>query len=834
MPSSILPDNLVLDDLGIVLNALDKKHFAAGLAGLTAVVLAVCLLLIPGQNNFLQRWLYDQAQRHAAMAMAEHVVIVAIDDDSKAKLGEWPWSNSVHAKLVEQLRSAGARAIAFTTSLSETHRLEHDSSGAVDGDQQFIQAMQHHGRVLLPLEVSTHLAGDSLVPALEPILQRNRMQADAESVTLVPTAQLISSVGALLTGAYAVGHLLEPTDADGVTRRELLAVRLGDRVLPALSVVLASTSAAANDPRFSSDQLQLGEQLKATALQQDLSFSPRLHPQSGAFAIPQFSYWRAVNGTLLASNFKGKLVLVGFTDGSNADRVQTALGYLPRIAVIAAATESLLSGTSYSHPLWTVVLQAIFAIAIILLVTAATLRLARNAHLLLAGAVVVLVLASDFALMRSFNVSVQLVPLCLALLLSALLAEAWRTLSTDRSTDNSPGISMDTLKTLALTLHGQGQLDLAYETLRRCAVNTDTLDLLYRLAADYERRQEMHKATQVFAYILKHNPTYKDVQQRFRQLARSGMPLEKPAAKVNPTVAKPANSSAASSSTKQAPPKAARKEILGRYELDRQIGKGAMGVVYLGRDPKINRVVAIKAIPLAEEFEDQDLVEARERFFREAEMAGRLNHPGIVTIYDAGEDHGLAYIAMEFIHGEHLSYYTDPKRLLPIRKALSLVLRMAEALHYAHLQNVVHRDIKPANIMFNIETDTLKITDFGIARLADVSRTKTGIVLGTPSFMSPEQLEGRPLDGRSDLFAVGVTMYQLLTGLLPFRADSMTRLMNNIATEPHPPLRSIRPELPVCLEEIVDRALAKAAEDRYQTGAEMAEAIRSCMRTIAP
>ena len=159
---------------------------------------------------------------------------------------------------------------------------------------------------------------------------------------------------------------------------------------------------------------------------------------------------------------------------------------------------------------------------------------------------------------------------------------------------------------------------------------------------------------------------------------------------------------------------------------------------------------------------------------------------------------------------------------------------MAEALHYAHLHNVVHRDIKPANIMFNSETDALKITDFGIARLADVSRTKTGIVLGTPSFMSPEQLEGRALDGRSDLFAVGVTMYQLLTGVLPFRADSMTRLMNNIATEPHPAMRSIRPELPASLDDIMDRALAKSAEDRYQNGATMADAIRTCMRTIAP
>ena len=160
--------------------------------------------------------------------------------------------------------------------------------------------------------------------------------------------------------------------------------------------------------------------------------------------------------------------------------------------------------------------------------------------------------------------------------------------------------------------------------------------------------------------------------------------------------------------------------------------------------------------------------------------------------------------------------------------------RTAEALHYAHRQNVVHRDIKPANIMFNAETDDLKITDFGIARLTDVSRTKTGIVLGTPSFMSPEQLEGRSLDGRSDQFALGISLYQLLTGQLPFRAESMPRLMQKIATEPHSPIRTVRPELPEAIDAIIDRALAKSADDRYATCGEFATDLRACARTIEP
>jgi serine/threonine-protein kinase len=272
---------------------------------------------------------------------------------------------------------------------------------------------------------------------------------------------------------------------------------------------------------------------------------------------------------------------------------------------------------------------------------------------------------------------------------------------------------------------------------------------------------------------------------------------------------------------------------LGRYELERELGRGAMGTVYLGRDPRINRVVAIKAIPITEEFTDTELAEARARFFREAEMAGRLRHPGIVTVYDAGEDGGIAWIAMEYLQGEILSQYTVPERLLPPGTVLEVVARIADALDYAHTQDVVHRDIKPANVLYDPASRQIKITDFGIARLTNTSATRSGIVLGTPSFMAPEQLEGRNVTGRSDLFALGVTLFQLLAGQLPFRADSMTGLMYKIANSQHPPLKTIRPDLPPCVTSIIDRSLQKDPAQRYATGAEMARALRACARSLS-
>jgi serine/threonine protein kinase len=266
---------------------------------------------------------------------------------------------------------------------------------------------------------------------------------------------------------------------------------------------------------------------------------------------------------------------------------------------------------------------------------------------------------------------------------------------------------------------------------------------------------------------------------------------------------------------------------LGRYELVHEIGKGAMGVVYRARDPRINREVALKAIPLAEEFDGEELADARAKFFREAEMAGRLSHPHIVTIFDAGEDHGTAYIAMELLRGKHLVDYTEPARLLPPAIAIELMARLAEALNYAHQNQVVHRDIKPANIMFDAPSGELKITDFGIARLTDSSRTRTGVVLGTPSFMSPEQLQGRAVTGSSDLFSLAVTLYQLLTGQLPFRADTMPGLMLKIAQEPHTPVRLVNPALSDGLDGFFARALAKQPADRFPNGAAFALALRA-------
>jgi serine/threonine-protein kinase len=294
----------------------------------------------------------------------------------------------------------------------------------------------------------------------------------------------------------------------------------------------------------------------------------------------------------------------------------------------------------------------------------------------------------------------------------------------------------------------------------------------------------------------------------------------------------PADASAATGTAAE-PLLRPERATLGRYRLERQLGRGSMGAVYLGHDPQIGRAVAIKTLVLSREFEGQELAEARSRFFREAEMAGRLRHPDIVAIFDAGEEAGLAFIAMEYVKGHDLLRHTLPGRLLPVPVVLDTLARVALALGYAHSQGVVHRDIKPANVMIDPDSGAIKVTDFGIASISNACRTRTGLVLGTPSFMSPEQMAGRRVDGRTDLYSLGVMMFQLLTGALPHAAESMAQLMNQIANEPAPDVRTLRPELPEALANVVALALEKRPEVRYADGAQMASDLRAVVTLMA-
>jgi serine/threonine protein kinase len=266
-----------------------------------------------------------------------------------------------------------------------------------------------------------------------------------------------------------------------------------------------------------------------------------------------------------------------------------------------------------------------------------------------------------------------------------------------------------------------------------------------------------------------------------------------------------------------------RSERFGRYEILGELGRGAMGVVYKARDPKINRVVAVKTVSLSGQPPEEER-EYRERFFREAEAAGRLSHPGIVTIFDVGEEPETRapYIVMEFVDGPSLEkLLSGDNRTLSLEAALQLTLELAEALDCAHGQGVVHRDLKPANILVT-EEGRAKIADFGVAKLNLANLTLAGRALGTPAYMSPEQLHGEEVDGRSDLFSLGVILYTVLTGFRPFQGNSAATVSFKVVNRDPIPATVLDTQLPAAMDYIIARAMAKDPAQRYQRGMEMA------------
>ena len=270
---------------------------------------------------------------------------------------------------------------------------------------------------------------------------------------------------------------------------------------------------------------------------------------------------------------------------------------------------------------------------------------------------------------------------------------------------------------------------------------------------------------------------------------------------------------------------------LGRYQIIKELGRGAMGVVYLGKDPTIQRHVAIKTMRLDEIDNEEELKQFRDRFFREAESTGRLSHPNIVTVYDAGEQDGLAYIAMEYLEGTMLSNYCQKTTRLPAKQALQIVAAVADALDYAHSHGVVHRDVKPANIMI-LKQRQVKVMDFGIAKMASASKTQASMILGTPRYMSPEQATGKDVDGRSDVFSLGIVLFELLSGEKPFDAENMPALVMRIAKSPHPPLLKYRRDLPTRVQSILDRALQKEIPNRYRHASDMAQDLRDIFQVM--
>jgi serine/threonine-protein kinase len=633
----------------------------------------------------------------------------------------------------------------------------------------------------------------------------------------------ITPIELLGNSAVATGNINNIPDIDGGTRREPLVVDYYGTLYPSYALLIAAKSL---NLEVSDITVRLAEGVQLGRLNigtdKHLRMLTFFYQSETDSAFQIYSFYDVLYDRVPANSFNNKTVIVGATaSGIGNPQLTPIAANMSEAETLAHTVASILNEDFFTIPGWAPWVTAGAFLAICLFIMLLLPRLSATVGAVSSLLLLLTMLIGHYLIMTRQAVWIQLALPMTLLVIAYLLMTTKRFLVTERGKLYSDMESAESNKMLGLAFQGQGQLDMAFEKFRKCPKDDSVSEVLYNLALDYERKRQFSKAGNVYRYIADFNPQFRDVQQRMQR-----------SDKMENTIVLGGGASTTAAGTLILDGGEVEKPMLGRYQVEKELGKGAMGVVYLGRDPKISRIVAIKTMALSQEFDEDELDDVKKRFFREAETAGRLNHPNIVTIYDAGEEHDLAYIAMEFLKGHDLGRYTKADKLLPLSTVLDIIKRAADALDYAHQQSVVHRDIKPANIMYEPESGEVKITDFGIARITDSSRTKTGMVLGTPSYMSPEQLAGKKVDGRSDIFSLGVMLFQLTAGQLPFRADSMASLMYKIANDAHPSVLDVNDKLPPALELIIARALEKKADDRYQSAAEMARDVAKCLSEL--
>lgn len=828
------------------------------------VTLLFLLLGVSDKLRVLDWQAYDLGVRFSSYRPPnQNVVVIAIDDASIQQMGSWPWPRDVLAKVTDiisaDIPAVIGYAVPFDTRQSisgletiEALKKEIETSRAnsrkvqrllsaveegLDSDRAFAQSLQRAGPVVLasPYDLSLRNYANEDIQVAEH-LERFTVKVGNKPETRnwfsrlflsnpVPVADsLYPPIAELSRYITAIGHLNTGLNRQEQARREPLLIQYGSDYIPSFSLMIVARYLRLTAHNI---QAKFGDALRVNRTPVETDDMFRVYPyfyKSKADQSPFniISVLDVLNKGRQGTRgmFNDKAVIIGFTARQQTAELASPIGVDMAPAVFTAhVVSSLLNDDLYRVPAWGGWLQILLILVIGLFLMFLLPRLRFATGLAFSIVLVLGILNVHFILMIGQSTWVPMMVPLMALIVGHIVLSFKHMVSA--SIGRIQGELSNANLLLGQSFHNQGQLDQAYERYRKCAVNETVLEYMYNLGLDYERKRQFNKAVSVFDYIKQNRNGYRDIVDRINR-----------AKEASHAFAMSPNKAANLGSTLILENSGLQKPMLGRYHIERELGRGAMGMVYLGKDPKIGRTVAIKTMVLSQEFEGEKLDEVKERFFREAETAGRLNHPNIVTIYDVGEDQDLSYIAMDYLKGDNLLAYCKPDNLLPAKEVLQVLIKVADALEYAHTNNVVHRDVKPANILYDRESGVLKVTDFGVACLTDSSKTKTGTILGSPSYMSPEQLAGLKVDGRSDLFSLGVTMYQMLTGELPFIGESLASLMYKIANEKHPDVRLFRPDLPSCVSRIINKALAKEADNRFQSGERFVNALERCIERL--
>ncbi len=838
--------------------------------GITITVIFLVLFLWGFRPlAYLENRAYDCLSRVNDESSRTPVVIVAVDDKSINDLGPWPWPRRYFADAVNRLSKSGVRIIGLhipfsqmdpNPGLREMRKIRKSLAGnrkllkykaiagvyksmkegekKADHDTKLISAVKSSKRVILPSLMTTGQPPGKKKPAFPTYLKRNSTLLGDQSgksqnmpfilknpLTLsryepIKVSGIISPFGTLAEHAIAIGFSNYFPDRDGIVRDVPLFVSYNNRSYPsfALQVALKYNGLDEKHVKFTKEkQGFLGLKAQSLMIPTDSRYNMFISFRSVKTPFTVYSFSDILDIKLDISALKKKIVLVGITaQGLDRSYRTPYLQDISDVELTANTLNTILSGNYSVRPSWAFLLETFMILNFGIFISIFVPKLRKKISALLIGISLITWGIFSLILLLGFGIWIKAVSsilFCIFGYSSVLLIQFIITYRHDIESE-----AFESNKMLGLTLQSQGMLDLAFEKFMKCPVNDESRRLLYNLGLDFERKRMLNKAVSVYERILK-NGTYKDIEERIKRL------------KTVSEAAVPGTEEYTDDRTMYLQDETT-KPTLGRYEVVEELGRGAMGTVYLGKDPKINRNVAIKTLKYGD-MAQEHLKEFKEEFFREAEAAGTLSHPNIMTIYDIGEEHDMAYIAMELLKGKDLTEYTQEGNLLSPGKVLRIISSVAEALDYAHENGVVHRDIKPANIML-LEDGTVKVADFGIATIKATAEKsdETATIIGTPNYMSPEQISGKKVDGRSDFFSLGCVTYELLSGEKPFKAESMAALTKNITQGRHKPINKLVPLLAPCCKKIIDKLLAKAVTRRYQKGKDIVSDIQECLEDV--
>jgi CHASE2 domain-containing sensor protein len=808
----------------------------------------------------LEYMAYDLAASFRHRAAGTPVVIVAIDDKSLKRIGDWPWPRSYIADIINTLSKNGAHTqgvsvlyrgrelndglieiqnfrerihqnppIGKKQTLNKIDRLAAQAHTRLNHDARLISAVRKARNVVLPLRFDFAEADGQIQPELSDWLKLNSIQIGEPSAgqnQLPRTTALLSGrhlekpiVASQVQQPYpelsrksgALGHTNLIADQDMITRRVPLLVRFQSRDFSslALQVAMKYLGLGIKNIRPVSSGLQL-KHIHIPTIghhQMLVDFNGR------EINIEKFSAADVLEEKIPVKSFRHKIVLLGITAEEFTPTYKTpGQGRASAIEIVANAVENIINRKHISRPTWSAALEILVLVYFGFFLLFVIPKIQPRIGVLIFAIFLATWIGVAFGLFAAQGYWLRMVTPGLFAVIGLALVERKRIF--DKKRDESVELN----KSLGLSLQGQGMLDMAFERFMKCPIEDTSIQaLLYHLGLDFERKRMFNKALAVYNHILKAG-AFKDIKSRINNLKKIEHTLVLSAGQKK----KEAALFLSDSTTKP---------TLGRYEIIKELGHGAMGSVYLGKDPSINREVAVKTLSYAD-VEPQQLNEVKNQFFREAEAAGKLSHPNIVTIYDVGEDDDVAYIAMELLKGKDLTEFCIKDNLLPAHRVLSVGAAVAEALDYAHQQGVVHRDIKPANIIL-LENDQIKVADFGIARVMTSStKTQTGVIFGTPNYMSPEQVAGKKVDGRSDLFSLGVVLYEMFSAEKPFKGENINSLMYAITHNAYPPLSEVAPETPACCVKIINRLLHKGVSKRYKSAAQLIRQILKCRQEL--